>query len=383
MNMQKINFIILAIIALFVGCKNQTEKEKTKIYHKIEKSAFGNLADGSSTDLYTLKNEAGTTVKISNYGGIITYWTAPDKNGVYEDVVLGYDSVKAYVDNSPYFGAIIGRYGNRISKGKFELNGKSYTLATNNEPNHLHGGVKGFDKVIWSATPKEGEEPSLKLTYTSKDGEEGYPGTLTSTVVYTLKKDNSLVMDFMATTDTTTIVNLCNHSYFNLSGNKDVITDHELTLHAPKFCVVDKGLIPTGELRDVKNTPFDFTAPRLIGKSINDTIDEQIRFGLGYDHCWVLANQDGSLKLAATLSHQASGRKMDVYTTEPGIQFYSGNFLDGKIIGKGGIAYPYRFGLCLETQHYPDSPNQKDFPSVILKKGDIYKSQTVHRFYNY
>jgi aldose 1-epimerase len=381
------SFIALALgIVVLQSCsskKNEDNQQKDSVtVNKIEKTSFGNLPDGRTADSYTLKNANGMEVKITNYGGVVSHWTAPDKDGKYEDIVLGFDSLAGYLTPPPYFGALIGRYGNRIAKGKFKLEGKEYTLATNNNNlNHLHGGVVGFDKVLWNAEPIEGEEPALKLTYLSKDGEEGYPGNLNVTVIYTLQKDNSLKIDYSATTDKTTIINLTNHSYFNLSASKNNILDHEVTLNADRFLPVDKGLIPTGELRAVKGTVFDFTSPTVIGKGINDEKDEQIKLGGGYDHAWILNKKEGNeLSLAATVVDKTSGRKMEVLTTEPAIQFYTGNFLDGKLTGKGGVNYPKRFALCLESEHYPDSPNQSAFPTTVLKPNETYKTTTIYKF---
>lgn len=371
-------FILLSVLTahLFLfACRQSATPAKAG----IEKSAFGTLPDGAPVDLYTLRNARGMEVKISTYGGTITAWTAPDKTGNYADITLGCDSLAGYLRGTPYFGAIIGRYGNRIAKGKFTLDNATYTLATNNIGNHLHGGIQGFDKVLWTATPFDGEEPNLKLTYLSKDGEEGYPGNLSVTVVYTLLKDNALKIDYTATTDKATVVNLTNHAYFNLAGKGD-IPGHELTLHANRFLPVDSTLIPTGELRPVAGTVFDFTKSTPIGARINDTADIQIRYGLGYDHCWVLSDTSGELRPAATLYEPQSGRLMEVLTTEPAVQFYSGNFLDGTVRGKGGVLYRHRTGLCLETQHYPDSPNKPAFPGTVLRPGEMYESTTVYQF---
>lgn len=348
----------------------------------IEKSSYGTLPDGRQVDLYTLRNAQGMTVQITNFGGIITSWTAPDKNGKYEDVVLGCDSLSGYLRGTPFFGAIIGRYGNRIAKGKFTLDSTTYTLATNNGTNHLHGGIKGFDKVLWDAHIVKGENQILKLKYYSKDGEEGYPGGLAVEVIYTLMKDNALGIHYLATTDKPTVVNLTNHSYFNLAnGGKGDIFGHELMLKAGRYLPVDSTLIPTGELRPVKGTAFDFTQPFKIGARINDASDTQIRYGLGYDHCWVFDQPKSSkAELVGTLYEPSSGRLMEVLTTEPAVQFYSGNFLDGTVIGKGGTAYQHRTGLCLETQHYPDSPNQPAFPSTMLQPEEAYRSVTIYRF---
>lgn len=381
------SFITLALgIAILQSCtskktKNNQTTDSVKM-NKIEKISFGILPDGRGVDLYILKNAKGMEVKIMNYGGVVTHLTAPDKDGKYEDVVLGFDSLAGYLTPPPYFGAIIGRYGNRIAKGKFTLEGKAYQLATNNNNlNHLHGGVVGYDKVLWTAEPIEGTESALKLTYLSKDGEEGYPGNLNITVIYTLTNDNSLKIDYTATTDKTTIINLTNHSYFNLSAAKKDVLDHEVTLNADKYLPVDKGLIPTGELRTVAGTVFDFTKPTVIEKGINEVKDEQIVLGGGYDHAWILIKKEvNELSLAASVLEKTSGRKMEVMTTEPAIQFYTGNFLDGSLTGKGGVKYAKRFALCLESEHYPDSPNQAAFPSTVLKPNETYKTTTIYKF---
>ena len=377
-------FITLAVGIVFLqSCTSKkTESNQTTdslTVNKIKKTVFGTLPDGRVADQYTLKNANGMEIKISNYGGVITHWTAPDKDGKFEDIVLGFDSLSGYLTPPPYFGAIIGRYGNRIAKGKFTLDGKNYQLAKNNSENHLHGGLVGYDKVLWNAEPMEGEESALKLTYLSKDGEEGYPGNLNITVIYTLLKDNSLKMDYSATTDKSTIINLTNHSYFNLSGFKKDILDEEVTLNADRYLPVDKGLIPTGELRSVIGTVFDFTKPTVIVKGINEIKDEQIKLGGGYDHAWILNKKGNELSLAATVLEKTSGRKMEVLTTEPAIQFYTGNFLDGKLTGKGGVKYVKRFALCLESEHYPDSPNQSAFPTVVLKPNEKYSTSTIYK----
>ncbi|MBK9338189.1 MAG: galactose mutarotase [Lewinellaceae bacterium] len=367
---------LLAGVICFFSCKNTPGTPQPG----IEKSAFGQMPDGRAVELYTLRNAQGMEVKITTYGGTITSWTAPDKAGTYADIALGCDSLADYLHGTPYFGAIIGRYGNRIAKGKFTLDSVAYTLATNNIGNHLHGGIAGFDKVLWSAEAVPGAEPALRLTYQSKDGEEGYPGNLSATVTYTLQKDNALKIDYTATADKPTIVNLTNHTYFNLAGNGDIL-GHELLLHADRFLPVDSTLIPTGELRPVSGTVFDFTSATPIGARINDTSDVQIRYGLGYDHCWVLTASDADgLRPAAVLSEPQSGRVLEVLTTEPAVQFYSGNFLDGTVTGKGDLPYRYRTGLCLETQHYPDAPNRPEFPSTVLRPGEMYTSSTVYRF---
>ncbi|MGB4257892.1 MAG: aldose epimerase family protein [Phycisphaerae bacterium] len=348
----------------------------------ITKTAFGQTPDGQTADLYTLTNGNGMKVQITNYGGIITSIVVPDKNGKFEDVALGYDNLADYIKNSPYFGALIGRYGNRIAGGKFTLDGKEYKLFINNDPNSLHGGKKGFDKVLWKAEPVEGADVvGLKLTYLSKDMEEGYPGNLNATVWYFLTRDNELQIKYEATTDKPTVVNLTNHSYFNLAGagNGDVL-DHVMMLNADRFLPVDKTLIPTGELRPVKGTPFDFTTPTPIGKNIKAD-DEQVKFGNGWDHAWVLNKpKAGELTLAARVVEPTSGRMLEMYTTEPAVQFYSGNFLDGTTVGKGGKPYKFRYAFCLEAEHYPDSPNQPKFPSTVLRPGETYRQTTVYKF---
>ncbi|MBI4903776.1 MAG: galactose mutarotase [Acidobacteria bacterium] len=369
---------IVTMGALF-SCSKPPEAPKAP--EKITRTLFGRMEDGSQADLYTMRNARNMEVSITNYGGIVTALKTPDKTGGMADVVLGFDNLSDYVrDGKTYFGAIIGRYGNRIGKAKFTLNGKSYNLANNNGQNHLHGGKKGFDKVLWTAKPDATAEPSLELQYISKDGEEGYPGELKVTVKYTLTDNNELRIEYSATTNKDTIVNLTNHSYFNLAGaGSGDILDHELVVNARKFTAVDDQLIPTGKLEDVADTPFDFGSPRAIGAHIGDD-NTQLRYGLGYDHNFVLDNQDGKLALAVTVRELKSGRVMEVLTTEPGVQFYSGNFLDGSLLGKGGHAYRKRYGFCLETQHYPDSPNKPDFPSVVLKPGGQYSTTTVYRF---
>jgi aldose 1-epimerase len=349
----------------------------------ILKESFGKTADGESVDIYTLKNHRGMQVKITNYGGIVVSLTAPDRNRKFADVVLGYNDLDSYLKPPfPYFGAIVGRYANRIAKGRFTLNGEEYKLAVNNGENTLHGGIKGFDKVVWKVkqvrTTPAG--PALFLTYLSKDGEEGYPGNLTVTVVYTLTNNNELKIDYTASTDKDTVTNLTHHSYFNLAGegNGDIL-DHQLVLKANRFIPTDAGAIPTGELRNVAGTPFDFRAATAIGARINGD-DEQLKLGKGYDHTWVINGRAGSLRQAAIAYEPKSGRVMEVWTTEPGVQFYTGNYLDGTITGKAGKPYPRRSGFCLETQHYPDSPNQPNFPTTTLKKGAVYRSTTIYRF---
>ena len=346
---------------------------------------FGKTADGQAVQLFTLTNAHGLKATISTYGGTLTSLLTPDRNGQLGDVVLGFDDLAGYTSalylkEGPYFGALIGRYGNRIEQGKFSLDGKAYTLALNNAPNTLHGGKRGFDKVVWTARPgTSASGQTLTLSYTSKDGEEGYPGTLTVTVAYTLTDDDALRLDYTATTDRATPLNLTNHSYFNLNhGQAKDALGHVLTLNADRFTVVDATLIPTGELRAVQGTPMDFRAPHAIGERI-----AQVPGGApsGYDHNWVLADQLRPVpQPAATVYEPVSGRTMAVLTDQPGVQFYSGNFLKGNLVGKGQTAYVKNYGFCLETQHFPDSPNQPKFPSTILQPGDTFKSTTIYRF---
>jgi aldose 1-epimerase len=344
---------------------------------KITKSKFGNLPDGSTVEQFTLSNSAGLSCKIINYGGIITELHAPDKNGKLGDVVLGFDNFQQYLGGHPYFGAITGRYANRIAKGKFTLDGKTYSLAVNNGPNHLHGGLKGFDKVMWKATPMESKDgPALKLTYTSLDGQENYPGTLNITVTYTLTDKNEVRIDYEADTNKATPINLTNHSYFNLAGaGSGDVFGHELTLNAKNFTPTDDTLIPTGEIKPVKGTPFDFTEPKAIAKDIGQLLDQPHR---GYDHNFVLDN-GGKLSLAARVFEPKSGRVMETLTDQPGVQLYTANFL-ADTRGKGGSVYGKNGGFCLETQHFPDSPNHPNFPSTILRPGEKYRTTTIYRF---
>lgn len=347
----------------------------------VNTKSFGTLPDGQEVLLYTIENSNGVRMRVTNYGGIIVSLEVPDRNGKLADVVLGFDTLKGYEDNSPYFGAIIGRYGNRIANGEFVLNGVKYSLAKNNGPNSIHGGVKGFNKMVWAAQPfRKDEAQGLVFTYVSKDGEEGYPGNLKVQVTYTLTNKNELIFDYQATTDKATPVNLTQHTYFNLAGegNGDILS-HELTINADRFTPVDKTLIPNGELQSVKGTPLDFSKATAIGSRIDEKY-EQLEVAGGYDHNFVLNKPDPGPTLAARAYEPSSGRMLEVYTTEPGIQFYAGNFLDGKLAGKHGHAYKRRYGFCLETQHYPDSPNHPAFPSTILKPGETYKSQTIYTF---
>jgi len=330
-------------------------------------------------DIFTLRNANGAEARITNYGGIVTSLKVTDRQGKLGDVVLGFDTLEEYLKGHPYFGCIIGRYGNRIGGAKFTLDGKTYTLAANNGPNHLHGGLKGFDKAVWDAKPFQSKlGPALELRYVSKDGEEGYPGNLSVTATYTLTQDNALRLDFTATTDKPTLCNLTHHSYFNLACRGDIL-GHEVMINADTFTPEDSTLIPTGELRPVKGTPLDFTNPTAIGARIN-LDDEQIRFGKGYDHNWVLNKPAGALGLAARVYEPTTGRVMEVLTTEPGMQFYTGNFLDGTHVGKRGWRYEHRHAFCMEPQHYPDSPNKPQFPSTVLRPGEVYRNTIIYRF---
>ena len=363
------------LVVLFLGVSASAFQKNAT----IRKEDFGSV-DGKKVELYTLNNRNGVEAKIMTYGGVVVSLQVPDRNGNLADVVLGYDNLEGYLQDTSYIGSIIGRYGNRIAKGRFTLNGVEYKLATNNGENHLHGGVKGFDKVIWAATgSKVLNGVRLKLTYTSRDMEEGYPGTLVATVIYTLTNNNELRVDYSATSNKDTVVNLTQHSYFNLAGegNGDVLK-HELMINASRFTPVDATLIPTGELRNVRGTPFDFLRPTAIGARIGQD-EEQIKLGRGYDHNFVINGPRGVMRRAARAFEPSTGRVLEVWTTEPGMQFYSGNFLDGKP-GKGGKPYQLRYGFCLETQHFPDSPNHSKFPSTTLRKGGRYQTSTIFKF---
>ncbi|MGQ7946099.1 aldose epimerase family protein [Flavobacterium sp. WC2509] len=378
---------ILSLASLNVQCKGEKKEEVTQEAKatdsvSIVKTEYGKTEKGVQIDRYTLKNQKGMEVNIITYGGIITSLKVPNKAGKSEEVVIGFNSLEQYQKANPYFGALIGRYGNRIAKGKFTLDGKQYSLAINNEPNALHGGPEGFHRAVWTAEEaKGGDSASLKLKYVSKDMEEGYPGNLTVFVTYTLNKDNTLDVSYDATTDKKTVVNLTQHSYFNLSADfTKPILDHVITIDSDKLVPVDATLIPTGKLTDVTNTPFDFRKPTTVGARINNATDDQLKKGLGYDHCWVLNNQDKGNRFAASAYDPTSGRLLEVYTDQPGIQFYTGNFLDGTLPMRNGGTYAHRTGFCLETQHYPDSPNQKDFPTTVLSPGENYKTKTSFKF---
>ena len=372
---------LLLFFLIVISCENITKKNEIMSLVNIDKKPFGVTKDGIDINQYILKNTNGMQITVINYGGIITSWKAKDRDGSYEDIVLGFDNLSDYESSSPYFGALIGRYGNRIKEGKFSLDGVDYTLEVNNGENHLHGGVKGFDKVIWEVE-KEVKESSaaLILRYISTDMEEGYPGNLDVKVIYTLTNYDELKVRYEAETDKKTIVNLTQHSYFNLSANlsRDILA-HQITIDADSFLPVDKTLIPSGELRDVEGTPFDFREPKRVGDDINEDY-KQLTFGNGYDHCWVLNNQNEGVRFVASAYDTLSGRSLEIFSDQPGIQFYSGNFLDGTLKSKDGGNYEFRSGFCLETQHYPNSPNQESFPSVILNPGEKYNTETIFRF---
>ena len=379
--------LVLAVAVIFMsGCKKKeaavTKPEAKPVVKETrqmsaEKESFGKTPDGKQIDLYTLTNTNGLKARIMNYGAILVSLEVPDRDGNLADITLGFDKLDGYLGEHPYFGAIVGRYANRIGKAVFNLDGVEYKLAANNDVNHLHGGIKGFDKVVWRLEDLsvKGAGAVVKLSYISEDGEEGYPGNLACSVIYTLTEDDKLEISYDAETDKKTVINLTNHSYFNLAGQgTGDILGHEMMINADKYTVVDEGLIPTGENRNVKDTPMDFTAPMTIGSRIGQVEG-------GYDHNYVLNSSGGTLALAAKVHEPTSGRVMEIHTTQPGVQFYTGNFLDGSVIGKAGKVYQKNYGFCLETQHFPDSPNKPDFPTVVLHPGQKYATETVLRFY--
>jgi aldose 1-epimerase len=380
-NEMKFRVVAIAVVAGLILSVAGHWANKVEANPMTKKQLFGMTADGSEIYLYTLTNKNGMEADIINFGATLVSLKVADRNGRFGDVVLGYDTLPEYESGTNYFGATVGRYGNRIANGTFTLDGVKYTLAKNNGENSLHGGIKGFNKVAWTAKEVPSKDgAALQLNYLSKDGEEGYPGNLSVQVVYTLTDRNELQIDYSASTDKDTVLNLTHHSYFNLKGQGEGdILDHKLTLNADRFTPVDSGLIPTGELRNVKGTPFAFTAPTAIDARINQD-DEQLKLGKGYDHNWVLNRKSGDApSLAAKVEESSTGRVMEVWTSEPGVQFYTGNFLDGKT-GKSGKSYNLRNAFCLETQHYPDSPNHPDFPTTELKAGAHLHSKTVYRF---
>jgi aldose 1-epimerase len=378
--MRRFQYLSFSSVILMLSVVSTVGAAGQKAHPGIRRSTFGEMPDGQTIQLYTLTNRQGMQAAITNYGARVVSIRVPDRHGKVADVVLGFDDLQGYLGNNPYFGAIVGRYANRIAKARFTLDGVEYKLAANNGPNSLHGGLKGFDKRVWTPREISKPHPSLELTYLSKDGEEGYPGNLRVKVVYSLSDDNELKIDYSATTDKDTVLNLSNHSYFNLAGqgNGDILK-HVLTINADRFTPVDATLIPTGELRKVEGTPFDFRRPTGIGARINQD-NQQLEYGKGYDHNFVLNRKGSGLVLAARATEPESGRVLEVLTTQPGLQFYTGNFLDGTIRGKGGKAYGHRSAFCLETQHFPDSPNHPSFPSTELKPGQTYHEVTVFKF---
>jgi aldose 1-epimerase len=377
----KLHRPMAAVCAALLVCAGFAQAPAKKGQPNVKKQSYGKMPDGTPVDLYVLTNANGMEAHVTAYGGTLVSLTAPDRHGSFADVVLGMDTLDGCRTQTAYFGALIGRYGNRIAGGQFTLEGKTYHLPINDGPNTLHGGPLGFGKQLWQVREVASEEgPAVEFGYVSKDGEEGFPGTLTAKVVYTLTNKNELKIDYTATTDKPTVVNLTNHAYFNLKGaGEGDILDHEVTIDASRFTPVDSVLIPTGELRAVKGTPFDFTKAIAIGARI-ETDDQQLKFGKGYDHNWVLDKTRAGLAKAAEVYEPKTGRVLQVWTTEPALQFYTGNFLDGTIHGKGGKVYPRRGAFCMETQHYPDSPNHPAFPSTELKPGATYHTTTVYRF---
>lgn len=384
---------LCSLSVFFAACEQKTAEQTSTqandaekagnngMSSKVKKESFGKLPDGTEVYSYTLSNKNGVEVKITNYGATITSIKAPDRNGKFDDVTLGYDSIDGYLAKNPHMGSLAGRYANRIAKGEFKLNGKTYTLAKNNGENHLHGGPNGFFKQIWTAAEVESKDgAAVQMKYLSKDGEENYPGNLDVTVTYTLTDANELKIDYLATTDKDTILNLTNHSYFNLAGagNGDILK-HQLKINAREFTPVDKTMIPTGKIEPLAGTPMDFSTLTAIGERIDQNYD-QLVIGKGYDHNYVLSNGADLKAQDVEVYEPTSGRLMEVFTDQPGVQLYTGNFLDGTITGKGGKVYKQRYGFCLETQHYPDSPNKPNFPSVVLKPGEKYQTTTIYKF---
>jgi aldose 1-epimerase len=367
-------FALSAGAFLLAGCATNESASS-----HIDKQPFGATPAGEPVDIYTLRNDKGAEARIMTYGGIVQSLKMPDKDGHFADVVLGYDNLDSYIKLSPYFGALIGRFGNRIGGAKFTLDGTTYTLAANDGPNTLHGGLKGFDKRVWTGKPNMSSDgPQLILHYLSKDGEEGFPGNLDVTAIYTLTQDNGLKVEFTATTDKDTVLNLTHHGYWNLAGHGDIL-NHVLMIDADRFTPVDSTLIPTGVLQSVEGTPFDFRTPTAIGARIGQD-DQQLKYGKGYDHNWVINKMMGQLALMARVTEPTTGRVMEVWSTEPGLQFYSGNFLDGTITGKGGWVYAHRDAFVMEPQHFPDSPNKPEFPTTELKPGEVYHNTIIYKF---
>jgi aldose 1-epimerase len=369
---------LAAILLSLTACNKPATVTTTS---GLQQETYGKMPDGTEVEIFTLTNKNGLKARVTEYGAILVSMETPDKSGKSADITHGYDTLDGWLTNTSYFGATVGRFGNRIANGKFTLDGKEYTLATNNDPGgipcHLHGGIKGFDKVLWSGKPVG--ENGVEFTYVSKDGEEGYPGNLTIKITYSLNDDNELKWEAKATTDAPTVINLVHHSYWNLSGDPTTtINDHLLTLNAPSYLPTDAGLIPTGQIGPVADTPMDFTKPIPIGERLEADF-EPLKFGGGYDHAWVLEKGEG-LRLAAKLKDPKSGRVMEISTNQPAIQFYGGNFLDGTVTGKRGVKYAHRTALCLETEGFPDAPNKQNFPSSVLRPGETYHHVMIHKF---
>ncbi len=377
--MKKITIACLAALT-FNGCTPSTETKTMESKSSISEAVYGNLEDGSEVSLFTLKNAKGMEVTITNYGGKIVTWTAPDRDGNYANINLGMKTLPEYFDGAGFFGTLVGRFGNRIGGAKFSLDGEEFKLIANNGPNQLHSGGEGVDKNLWDAEIMEAENPTLKLHTVSPDGAGGFPGNLDIIVTYTLMADDALKIDYKATTDKPTVVNMTNHSYFNLGDFKADVLDHEVTLYADTYLPVDKGLIPYGEPETVVGTAFDFTRSHAIGERINDSTDTQIVIGGGYDHAWVFTDKSKAMKLGATVYAPSTGRVLEMYTTEPAVQFYTGNFLNGNLVGHDDIQYQKRWGFCLETEHYPDAPNKPTYPTTTLRPGEVYETMTMYKF---
>ncbi len=372
--------LFLSFTFTIMACSSETEETQSLGNSSISETTFGLLEDGSEVSLFTLKNAKGMEVTITNYGGKVITWTAADRDGNYENINLGMKTLEEYFDGASFFGTLVGRFGNRIGGAKFSLDGEEYSLIANNGENSLHSSGEGIDKQLWTSEIVESENPTLKLNVISPDGAGGFPGNLSVEVIYTLMPDDALRIDYKATTDKPTVANLTNHCYFNLSAFKSDILDHEITLHADSYLPVDEGLIPYGEVASVTGTPFDFTSSKRIGEEINDSTDAQIVIGGGYDHAWIFTDKSKEMKLGASVYEPTSGRVMEVYTKEPAVQFYTGNFLNGSQVGHNDVKYDYRWGFCLETEGYPDAPNKPDYPSTTLRPGEVYETSTMYKF---
>ncbi|MFT5887132.1 MAG: aldose 1-epimerase [Arcticibacterium sp.] len=377
--MNKITHLIF-LTFMIIACSPKTEETASLGNSSISETTHGQLTDGSEVSLFTLKNAKGMEVTISNYGGKVITWTAADRDGNYENINLGMKTLEEYFDGAGFFGTLVGRFGNRIGGAKFSLDGEEFQLIANNGENSLHSSGEGIDQQLWTAEIIEAANPTLKLSVISPDGAGGFPGNLNVEVTYTLMPDDALRIDYKATTDKPTVANLTNHCYFNLSAFKSDILDHEITLHADSYLPVDEGLIPYGEVASVTGTPFDFTSSKRIGEEINDSTDAQIVIGGGYDHAWIFTDKSKEMKLGASVYEPTSGRVMEVYTKEPAVQFYTGNFLNGSLIGHDNVKYDKRWGLCLETEGYPDAPNKPEYPSTTLRPGEVYETSTMYKF---